>query len=87
MHGSTPVPSQASTWSPLKYPRSAKTVIKKALQRFGVLGAVRSLLRAADRTYTMRLSPTRDWGEQLVVVARRRPDGDAGRRATTSGSG
>ena len=54
--------------------RSSKNLVKGLLRRIGVLGAVRALLRAADATYTMRFSPTRDWGEQLVVVARRKAD-------------
>lgn len=54
--------------------RSAKNTFKELLRRFGVLKFVRRLLRTADATYTMRFSPTLEWGEQLVVVARRTPD-------------
>ena len=52
--------------------RSTKNVVKNLLGRLGVLQLVRWLLRAMDATYTWRFSPTRDWGEQLVVVARRK---------------
>lgn len=54
--------------------RSAKNLVKALLGRIGLLWVARALLRAADATYTMRFSPTRDWGEQLVVVARRKAD-------------
>lgn len=52
--------------------RSAKARIKRVMQGFGALQAARALLRAMDKSYTARLSPTYAWGEQLVVVARRR---------------
>ena len=56
--------------------RSTKTLVKNLLGKLGVLRLVRWLLHAMDMTYSWRLSPTRNWGEQLVVVARRK----AGRR-------
>lgn len=54
--------------------RSTKSMVKRMLARTGLLRLVRLMLRATDRTYAWRWSPTRDWGEQLVVLARRRPD-------------
>lgn len=51
--------------------RSAKTRVKAVIDRFGFLHVARALMRGLDATYSMRFSPTRGWGEQLVVVARR----------------
>lgn len=52
--------------------RSAKTRIKALLGSLGILKATRTLLRGLDRSYAWRASPTYAWGEQLVLVARRR---------------
>mgnify|MGYP000874339930 CR=1 FL=1 len=54
--------------------RSAKARVKALLGSFGILRLTRSLFRALDHSYAWRASPTHAWGEQLVVVARRRPD-------------
>ncbi len=54
--------------------RSTKAQVKRMLARTGFLRAMRLILRAADHTYGWRWSPTCGWGEQLVVLARRRPD-------------
>ena len=51
--------------------RSARARIKALLERVGLLPAARALLRALDRTFAWRASPTYAWGEQLIVVARR----------------
>ncbi len=52
--------------------RSGRARLKSALGRLGLLGAAKALLRAFDATFAWRFSPTHAWGEQLVVVARRR---------------
>ena len=54
--------------------RSAKARVKALLGSVGILKLTRSLLRGLDHSYAWRASPTHAWGEQLVVVARRRPD-------------
>lgn len=51
--------------------RAAKTRIKNALRKMGILNATRWLLRGLDTTYSWRGSPTFAWGEQLVTIARR----------------
>ena len=54
--------------------RSAKTRVKKALGKFGLLKAARQVLRGLDYAYSWRWSPMFAWGEQLIVIARRRKE-------------
>lgn len=51
--------------------RESITRAKALLSRAKILGGAKAMLRALDRTYTWRASPTFAWGEQLVVIARR----------------
>lgn len=52
--------------------RGRRARLKSAFRRLGLLGAAKAALRGLDRTFAWRASPTYAWGEQLIVVARRR---------------
>lgn len=67
-----PVPAQATTAEGYYAARDARTRLASVLGRLGLLGAAKALLRGLDRTFGWRLSPTYAWGEQLVVVARKK---------------
>ncbi len=54
--------------------RTSKQRIKRLLRRSGLLWLVRQSLRLATVLYSSRFSPVYAWGEQLVVVARKRSD-------------
>lgn len=71
--GTPPLPAQEAEGAVAGYyeSRSARAKLKSALARAGVLGLARKTMRFLERTYTLRLSPTYAWGEQLVVVARK----------------
>ena len=52
--------------------RNTRARLKSLFARLGLLAAARAGLRGLDRTFAWRWSPTHAWGEQLVVVARRK---------------
>ncbi|MEW6676508.1 MAG: class I SAM-dependent methyltransferase [Pseudomonadota bacterium] len=51
--------------------RDHKGRIKRLLASLGMLRLARGVLRGLDRSYSWRFSPTRGWGEQIVITARR----------------
>lgn len=53
--------------------RSNKVGLKILLEKLGLLKLVRWSLRTFYKTFTWRWSPFKEWGEQLVIVARRKP--------------
>lgn len=52
--------------------RSGRARLRAWFGRAGLLAAARALARALDTTFSWRLSPAYGWGEQLIVVARKR---------------
>lgn len=53
--------------------RADKQRAKDLARRLGLLGVVRWGLRALDHLFSKKSSPFYAWGEQLVLVARKRP--------------
>lgn len=70
--GAVEAPAQATTADGYYAARDARTRLASMLGRLGMLGAAKALLRGLDRTFGWRLSPTHAWGEQLVMVARKK---------------
>lgn len=54
--------------------RDDKQRVKELFQRCGLLNAVRWLLGGLNHLFSAPWSPVRGWGEQIVIVARARPD-------------
>jgi 2-polyprenyl-3-methyl-5-hydroxy-6-metoxy-1,4-benzoquinol methylase len=81
LHGGAKVaPTQDTTAEGYYVARNARSRIKSALGRLRMLAAAKALLRGLERTFSWRFSPTHAWGEQLVMVARRKdrpPTGSA----------